>query len=125
MKMDVSPIWALLLWIGCATGSQAEIKIVRVPDGGQVPVIVVDAKGVLHLTYGRGAPGNAYYVQSHDGGRSFTAPVQLNRRPDTVTTGMERGPKLALGKDGVVHVIWLGYYKKGGGVWYTRSMDGG
>jgi hypothetical protein len=38
---------------------------------------------------------------------------------------MERGPKLALGKDGVIHVVWIRFYKQGGGVWYTRSTDGG
>jgi hypothetical protein len=32
---------------------------------------------------------------------------------------------VALGKGGIVHVLWHGYYKKGGGVWYTRSTDGG
>ena len=103
----------------------AEVKAIRVPRGGEVPEVVLDAKGVLHMTYGRGAPGNGFYVQSKVLGKTFTAPVQLNQRTDTVTTGMERGPKLALGKDGVLHVVWLGYYKKGGGVWYTRSTDGG
>jgi hypothetical protein len=103
----------------------AEVKAIRVPRGGEVPEVVLEAKGVLHVTYGRGAPGNGYYVQSKDLGKTFTAPVQLNQRADTVTTGMERGPKLALGKDGVLHVVWLCYYKKGGGVWYTRSTDGG
>jgi hypothetical protein len=125
MKFHLLPLFALLASAACAAGSRAEIKIVRVPDGGQVPEVVLDSKGVLHLTYGRGSPGNAYYVQSHNGGRSFTPPVQLNRQPNTVTTGMERGPKLAVGKDGIVHVTWLGYYKIGGGIWYTRSVDGG
>jgi hypothetical protein len=106
-------------------GDCAEVKTLRVPGGGEVPEVVLDANRVLHMTYGRGAPGNGYYVQSRDLGKTFTRPVQLNQRADTVTTGMERGPKLALGKDGVLHVVWLGYYKKGGGVWYTRSTDGG
>jgi hypothetical protein len=116
-------LWLLFLF--APAGDCAEVKTIRVPDGGEVPEVVLDARGVLHVTYGRGAPGNAYYVQSSDFGKTFTRPVQLNRRADTVTTGMERSPKLALGKDGVVHVVWLGYYKQGGGVWYTRSTDGG
>jgi hypothetical protein len=101
------------------------VKTIRVPPGGEVPEVVLDANGVLHIAYGRGAPGNGFYVQSKDLGKTFIAPVQLNERADTVTTGMERGPKLAVGKDGVIHVVWLGFYKKGGGVWYTRSTDGG
>src|SRR5262249_39351533 len=118
-----APLCILFLLAPAVVGT--EVKAIRVPHDGEVPEVVLDAKGVLHLVYGGGAPGNGYYVQSRDLGKSFTAPVQLNQRADTVTTGMERGPKLALGKDGVLHVVWLGYYKKGGGVWYTRSTDGG
>jgi hypothetical protein len=123
MSRVFSPLGILLLLAPAGVG--AEVKVVRVPQDGEVPEVVLAAKGVLHLVYGRGAPGNGYYVQSKDLGKTFTAAMQLNQRTDTVTTGMERGPKLALGKDGVLHVVWLGYYKKGGGVWYTRSTDGG
>jgi hypothetical protein len=118
-----APLCILLLLAPAGVG--AEVKAIRVPEGSEVPEVMLDAKGVLHLAYGRGAPGNGYYVQSKDLGKTFTDAVQLNHRADTVTTGMERGPKLALGKDGVLHVVWLGYYKKGGGVWYTRSTDSG
>jgi hypothetical protein len=72
------------------------------------------------------APGNSYYVQSRDYGKTFTTPVQLNQPGDTWGGArMERGPKLALGKNGAIHVVSLGNYKKGGGIWYTRSTDGG
>jgi hypothetical protein len=116
---------ALFTGILLTPAVRVDVRTVRVPDRGQVPEVVLDARGVWHVTYGRGLPGNAYYVQSRDGGKTFTKPVRLNANPDTVTTGMERGPKLALGKHGIIHVVWLGYYKKGGGVWYTRSTDGG
>jgi hypothetical protein len=125
MSIRLWPLYSLLSLFAFGLVSRAEVKTVRVPEGGEVPEIVLDAKGILHLTYGRKAPGNAYYVQSCDGGKTLTPPVRLNHLPDTVTTGRERGPKLALGKDGVVHTVWLGYYKQGGGVWYTRSTDGG
>src|SRR5262245_15403179 len=123
MTRVFSPLGILLLLAPAGVG--AEVKVIRVPQDGEVPEVVLAAKGVLQLVYGRGAPGNGYYVQSKDLGKTFTAAVQLNQGADTVTTGMERGPKLALGKDGVLHVVWLGFYKKGGGVWYTRSTDGG
>ncbi len=105
--------------------ARGEVKVVRVPQGGEVPEVQVDGQGVLHMTYGRGLPGNVFYVRSENCGKTFTAPVQMNRRADTAGTGGERGPKLALGKNGAIHVVWLGYYKKGGGVYYTRSTDGG
>jgi hypothetical protein len=119
------PLWALLTVTATAPGLRADVRTVRTPHGGEVPDVVLDAKGILHMTYGRGLPGNGYYVQSGDGGKSFTKPVRVNQDPDTVTTGRERGPKLAVGKDGVIHVVWLGEYKKHGGVFYTRSTDGG
>ncbi|MBI3922997.1 MAG: exo-alpha-sialidase, partial [Armatimonadetes bacterium] len=60
-----------------------------------------------------------------DRGKTFSVPIQLNRRAGTVTVGAERGPKLALGREGVIHAVWLGHYQRGGGIWYTRSTDGG
>ena len=65
----------------------------------------MDKNGVLHMTYGKDSDG--YYVQSRDGGKTFSSPVQLNRRAGTVTVGGERGPKIAIGKDGAIHVAWL------------------
>lgn len=125
MNCHAVVVLTVIAWSGLTDVACAEVKTIRVPHGGEVPEVVLDARGVLHLTYGLGKPGNGFYIQSRDAGRTFSTPVQLNRRADTVTVGGERGPKLALGKDGAIHVVWLGYYKKGGGVWYTRSMDGG
>jgi len=123
MFRTVAPVCLLCLLAPLA--SCAEVKTIRLPRGAEVPDVAVDARRILHVAYGRGAPGNGFYIQSADLGKTFTRTVQLNRRDNTVTTGGERGPKLALGKDGVIHVVWLGYYKNGGGVWYTRSTNGG
>src|SRR5947209_3518263 len=101
----------------------AEVRTVHVPNDGQVPEVAVDAQGTWHLTYGTGLGGNAFYVQSKDNGKTFSKPVRLNQRANTVTAAMERGARIALGKDGIIHVVWLGFYKKGGGAWYTRSTD--
>jgi hypothetical protein len=120
-SLSVAPLVMALL----AAGARADVKTIRAPNHGEVPEVVLDAKGVLHMTYGRGLPGDGFYVRSTDGGKTFTEPVRVNRRVGTVTTGMERGPKLALGKDGTIHVVWLGYYKNSGGVFYSRSTDGG
>jgi hypothetical protein len=104
---------------------RAEVRTLRAPNNGQVPAVAFDAKGTLHMAYGAGSPGNAFYVQSTDAGKTFSKPVRLNPRPNTTGTGMERGPRLALGKGGVIHIVLQGYYKSGAGVWYTRSTDGG
>ena len=133
-KFLPAPLAAWLLLFAWAVGARADVKVVRAPAGAEVPEVVLDADGVLHLTYGLAtapgndysAPGNSYYVQSRDRGLTFTAPVQLNRPGDFWGGArMERGPKLAVGRGGVIHVVSLGNYQKGGGVWYTRSSDGG
>jgi hypothetical protein len=134
MKVVPVSLWTLLAVVAVNGGVRAEVKLVRAPHGAEVPEVVLDGKGVLHMTYGiatekgndYSGPGNSYYVQSRDYGQTFTTPVQLNRPGDTWGGArMERGPKLALGKDGVIHVVSLGNYQKGGGIWYTRSLDGG
>jgi len=105
--------------------ARADVRLIRTPNNGQVPDAALDSRGTLHLTYGIRLGGDAFYVQSADGGKTFAKPVKLNQRAGTVTAGMERGPHVAVGKDGVIHAAWLGYYKNGGGAWYTRSTDGG
>jgi hypothetical protein len=125
MRSPLLSCGPLLVAAAVAPAWCANVRTIHPPGRGEVPEVVLDAHGVLHLVYGRSIPGNAFYVRSADGGKTFTKPVQLNRHPDTVTTGRERGPKVALGKDGVIQVLWMGYYKQGGGVFYTRSTDGG
>ena len=106
-----------------AIAATPSIVTIRTPNQGRVPEVVLDQRDVLHLAYGKDQDG--YYVQSRDGGRTFGAPVKVNQRAGTITVGAERGVKIAVGKDGVIHVVWLGHYQKGGGIWYTRSTDGG
>src|SRR5687767_6770972 len=109
MKLTTLILLAVSL-VGVTNGTaRAEVRTVRVPAGGQVPDVKLDGAGVLHMTYGNGLPGDAFYAQSRDSGRTFSRPVKLNTKAATVTTGMERGPRLALGKDGVIHVLWQGY----------------
>lgn len=106
-----------------AIAANPSIITIRTPQQGRVPEVALDQQGVLHLAYGKDQDG--YYVQSRDQGKTFTAPVKINQRASTITVGAERGVKIALGKDGVIHAVWLGHYQKGGGIWYTRSTDGG
>ena len=42
------------------------------------------------MTYGRGLPGNVFYVRSGNCGKTFTAPVQMNHLADTAGTGDAR-----------------------------------
>ena len=110
----------ILALVAAVMGAAAEVRTAPIPGGGIAPEAVVDAKGVVHLAYGR--DGNAYYIRSADNGRTFSAPLRINTADGVVSVGHERGPKLSLGRSGVVHVAWIG--TKGQGAWYTR-LEGG
>ena len=71
----------------------------------------MDAAGTLHMVYFSGEPGagNLYYVRSSDFGKSFSAPIQVNRQPGSaIATGTIRGAQIAVGRNGGVHVAWNG-----------------
>lgn len=120
------PALLLLCLLGIAPALAAPtVNVLKLPEGCLVPDAVVDARGVVHVV--TGYAHDAYYFQSTDNGRTFSTPLKLNG-PEGVTTTMgERGPKLALGKDGSVHICWADQWKPGIHVFarYTRSLDGG
>src|SRR5580693_2950900 len=62
-----------------AMGATPQVSYIRVPNGGIQPQ-VVEQGGVVHLLYFSGDPehGDLSYVQSHDYGRTFSAPLKVN-----------------------------------------------
>ena len=127
------------VWVLCASGcwtdlSAAEsagaaakptVNVVQAPAKCLVPDVVVDAKGVLHMVYG--LEHHAYYVRSTNNGGTFTPPVKVNSTGLVETKMGERGPKLAVGNDGVVHVVWMDEWAPGVKTFvrYSRSLDKG
>jgi len=94
------------------TGERAPAKaaVLRVPDRGIQPQAAVDSKGTVHLIYYQGDAqrGDVYYVRSDDGAR-FSKPMRVNRHPKSaIAMGNIRGAQLAVGKNGRVHVAWMG-----------------
>ena len=92
-------------------GTVRAVRTVRVPDGGIHPQAQVDARGRVHLISFGGEPmrGDLFYVTSEDGGDSFSEPIRVNSQAGSVlVVGTIRGPQLALGKGGRVHVAWMG-----------------
>jgi hypothetical protein len=104
MKFPSALFVALLL--ACQVGITANaIRLVQTPNGGEVPDAEVDASGAIHIAFVKGE--DAYYAKSDDGGKSFSQRLRINSVPSTVhPANMFRGPDLALGKNGRVHVIW-------------------
>lgn len=112
-----------------------KVETIRVPHGGVQPQVAFDRKGVLHLVYmlGDSTHSDIFHVQSTDGGRTFSAPVRVNSQPGSaIAMGTVRGAQLAVGRDGWIHVAWLGSSTatpKAPGdmspMLYSRSPDGG
>jgi hypothetical protein len=59
--------------------------------------------------------------------RMGTPPVKINSTGLVETKMGERGPKLAVGSDGGVHVVWVDEWAPGVQTFvrYSRSLDGG
>ncbi|MDQ2949447.1 MAG: hypothetical protein M3Y27_26505 [Acidobacteriota bacterium] len=89
----------------------ARVTLLRVPDGGLQPQIATDSNGNVHLIYYTGDPtgGDISYVHSMDGGATFSKPLRVNSHgASAIAAGNIRGAHIALGKNGLVHVAWMG-----------------
>jgi len=88
-----------------------KVTLIRTPNGGIQPQATVDRQGAIHLIYLSGDPGAAdiFYVRKNPGEHDFSKPVRVNSQPGSaIATGTVRGAHLALGKQGRVHVSWMG-----------------
>lgn len=110
---------------GRAESTLPAVGVVQLPAGALVPDVIMDGAGVLHMVYGLG--DDAWYVRSADNGRTFSAPVKVNTEGKVTLKMGERGPRLALGKSGLIHVVWADQWSPGVKVYprYSRSLDGG
>lgn len=135
MNRKIRRIWLSIgfLLLASASGAPAlgagsalpDVRIVSLPEGALVPDVMMDAGGVLHMVYGLG--DDAWYVRSTDNGRTFSPPVKVNTEGKVTLKMGERGPKLALGRSGSIHVVWGDQWSPGVKVYprYSRSLDGG
>ncbi len=101
------------------------VKVIQLPDKAFVPDVVVGADGVVHVVYALG--DNAWYMRSADNGATFTRPVAVNSSGKVELRMGERGPKISLGKENAVHVVWLDRWAPGVQTQtrHARSVDGG
>lgn len=111
--------------LSAADSTSAPVHVIHAPDNSLVPDVILDAKGVLHMVYGLG--DHAWYVRSTDNGRTFTRPVAVNSEGQVSLKMGERGPKLAVGSNGSIHVVWMDCWSPGVKVFvrHARSTDGG
>ncbi len=127
----LSLIYALVFF-AVAAGA-ASVTLMRTPDGGIQPQAVIDGRGVIHLIYFRGEPGNGdvFYVRREPGQDGFSKPMRVNSTPGSAcAVGNIRGAQMALGRNGRVHVAWNGPVPANGTymqapMLYTRLNDAG
>ena len=89
----------------------SKVSLIRAPDGGIQPQAAVDAKGVVNLIYFKGEPqgGDIFYVRRKPDEEAFSPPIRVNRQAaSAIATGTIRGAQLAIGRNGRVHVAWMG-----------------
>jgi hypothetical protein len=106
-------------------GQTATVQVIRISTNSLVPDAIVDKQGTLHMVYG--LDHHAYYIRSTNNGATFTSPVWVNSSGMVETKMGERGPKLAVGSDGVIHVVWQDEWAPGVRTYvrHSRSLDGG
>src|SRR5690242_13918110 len=85
------------------------VAVVRLPAGGIQPQVAVDQRGVAHVVYFAGEPANGdlFYSSLNDGGE-FSTPLRVNSPGSAIATGTVRGAKVAIGRNGTIHVVWNG-----------------
>ncbi len=111
------------------------INIVRSPNESLQPLAQVDEQGVVHLIYFKGdaSHGDLFYVQRSMDGTALSEPVRVNQIDGAaMAIGTIRGAHVALGRDGRLHVAWMGSKttlkdddRHHTPMLYTRSLDRG
>ena len=116
---SVNPKQILLLFAAVSLSSVHSLAKVpsvtfeKTPHGGIQPQAIVDASGTVHLLYYKGQPreGDLFYVSRTKGQKDFTAPLKVNSIANSACCiGSIFRARMAVGKEGVVHVLWNGSF---------------
>ncbi len=126
---------------GFAANLDLQPELLKVPNGGIQPQIVMDRDRILHLLYflGDARQGDLFYVRSIDEGRTFSNAIRVNSQSGSaIAAGTIRGGQIAVGRGGRVHVAWNGSHianpkasvnresgKPGEPMLYSRLSDSG
>lgn len=111
----------------------AAISVEQLPDSGVQPQ-AISTGDATHLIYLTGDPKAADIVYRSRVGRSdWSTPLRVNSQPGSaIAMGTIRGPQLAIGRSGRVHVVWNGSSSAepkpahgGSPMLYARLTEGG
>ena len=91
-------------------GPLPEVTVLRAPEGGSLPQVVIDDSGALQLIYYTGSmsSGDLWHVSRSAGAETWSAPVPVNSIEHSVHgLGPIDGGQLAIGPDGALHATWF------------------
>src|SRR4051812_11431432 len=91
-----------------APAAMAGIRVEDVPEKGLQPEVAAAADGTVHLVYLTGEPGAAEVRYTfRKPGEPWRPGLTVNSTAGSaIAIGGIRGPQLALGEKGAVHVLW-------------------
>jgi hypothetical protein len=87
--------------------------------------LAFDGQGDLWRTTEK--DGYIWVDSSHDLGKTFSKPVQVNPQPQKIGADGEARPKIAIGPQGYIYLTWTEALKKpfSGYIWFSRSTNQG
>ena len=113
MKFIIGYFVACCVWTNILFAAGPKVAFEKTPHGGIQPQAIIDARGTLHLLYYKGKPreGDLYYVSRTKDERSFSAPLKVNNIAGSACCiGSIFRARMAIDRDGFVHVLWNGAF---------------
>ena len=96
-------------------------------QGSWSPNLAVGGDGTLHVVWSDNTPGNyeIMYRKSTDGGITWTNPITAGNGTISNLSGSSGYPKIIIGGDGTLHVVWDDDKSGNDEIMYKKSTDGG
>jgi hypothetical protein len=113
--------------------AESKVKLMKTPNEGVQPKIIVDSSDNIHLIYYKGdaEAGDIYYTRKESGG-DFIEPIRINSvSHSAIAMGTIRGAQFAVDRKQRVHVVWNGSgltkqeWMHGPPMFYTRLKEDG
>lgn len=118
-----------------AVGTDGSVNVVWVDRRSPAPAPPPAAAAGGHQGHGGPPAGPNYadlwFARSTDGGKTFSAPARVNSTPQSVRALATSKPRLVVGANGTVHVMWVANRYSDANkpvvldAHYARSTDGG
>jgi hypothetical protein len=109
-----------LLFLLSLSAAIAGVEAIKVPNNGVQPFAMIDKAGVVHMIYYRGT--DLYYVTRKNSTWSPEKHISGAREKGTIM-GPISTPKLAIGKNGQVHISWFRFGRQKSRFYYARMAD--